>query len=392
MNLLKNALIIFSLFMWITPVRGGSKITAKDINSVNTAVPFLTIAPDSRSAGMGDVGVATSPDVYSLHWNPAKYVFLDGPGSVALSYSPWLRQLVSDMNLLYLTGYKRIDKSQTVAASLRYFDMGSIDFYDDGGQPLLEGTPNEFAIDIAYSRKFSEKISAALAFRYIRSDISSGVASSGSRAKAGNSFAADIAMFYHKDFLMGGKVATWAWGADISNIGSKMTYSNEQEKTFIPINMRLGTALGVYFDDFNKLSLSVDLNKFLVPTPPYRDASGEIIKGKNPDVGIVQGIFQSFYDAPEGFSEEMREITYSFGLEYAYNEVFTLRTGYFYGSQKKGFRNYFSMGVGFQVNRIGLDFSYLVKTQNNPLGNTLRISLRVNFGQPAVKTRSDMQV
>ncbi len=390
MNFYKIGIIVLCVLFRVLPVAAlpPTELHSEDINSVRTAVPFLTIAPDSRSSAMGDVGVATSPDVNSLHWNPAKYAFIDYDAGVALSYSPWLRKLVNDMNLLYLTGYKRIDKMQTIAASLRYFDMGNISFYDNTGQWMLDGKPNEFAIDVAYSRKFSEKISAALAFRYIRSDISSGVTqTAGMKAKAGNSFAADIAMYYHSNLQIAGKQGTWALGADISNIGNKMSYSNEQEKTFIPINLRIGGCVGLNLDEYNKLSFSLDLNKLLVPTPPLRNtATGEIVEGKNPDVGLVQGMFQSFYDAPGGFSEEMHEITYGMGLEYLYRESFAVRAGYFHEHPTKGNRRYFSMGVGVKMNMIGIDFSYLIPTQGqqNPMSNTLRFTLLFNFGQ-AVK-------
>ena len=377
--------VLFSSFLVSEAAQSGDR----RFNSISTAVPSLTIAPDSRAAAMGDVGVATTPDVNSLHWNPAKYAFARTDEGLALSYSPWLRRLVNDMNLLYLTGYKRIDKMQVIAASLRYFNMGNIDFYDSNGNYILTGKPNEFTIDAAYSRLFSEKFSAALAFRYIRSDISSGVSVYGGRAKAGNSFAADVALYYRSDLQLSDKEGTWAFGADISNIGNKMTYTNEQNKFFLPINLRIGASAGLNLDSYNKLSLAVDLNKLLVPTPPERDpATGEIVKGKSPDVGVVQGMIQSFYDAPNGFSEEMHEITYGLGLEYLYREVFAVRTGFFYEHPTKGNRRYFTMGVGLKGEIIGIDFSYLISTygQNNPLNSTLRFTLSVNFGKKAVKS------
>ncbi len=388
MNLYKISIIALCTSLPLFSVVGQQKVSSNQINSVETAVPFLTIAPDSRSSAMGDVGAATSPDVNSLHWNPAKYAFIEATGGVALSYSPWLRGLVNDMNLLYLTGYKRIDNMQAIAASLRYFDMGDINFTDIQGQPLYIGKPNEFAIDMAYSRKFSDKVSAALAFRYIRSDISSGISQvAGMKAKAGNSFAADIAMFYNTDIQLGDKSGTWAFGVDISNIGMKMSYSNEQEKNFIPINLRIGTSGGINLDEYNKITLTVDFNKLLVPTSPDVE-NGEIIAGKDPDVGIVQGMIQSFYDAPGGFSEEMHEITYGLGAEYLYREVFALRAGFFHEHPTKGNRRYFTMGVGFKMNVLGIDFSYLipVQTNNNPLKNTLRFTLIFNFGHSSTKT------
>lgn len=387
MNLYKTFFITLCLFFPALSAMADNTLQRNQINSVSTAVPFLTIAPDSRSAAMGDIGVATSPDINSLHWNPAKYMFIESDAGVALSYSPWLRGLVNDMNLLYLIGYKRIDNTQTIAGSLRYFNMGDIQFTDINGSFMLTGRPNEFAIDAAYSRMFSEKFSAALAFRFIRSDISSGISSvSGQKAKAGKSFAADIAVYYHSDLEVSEKTGYWALGADISNIGNKMTYSNEQQKTFIPINLRIGGSIGLNLDSYNKLSFSVDINKLLVPTPPLylKDRFGnDSIVGKNRDVGVVQGMFQSFSDAPDGFLEEMHEITYGFGLEYLYNNVFAVRSGYFHEHPTKGNRRYFTMGVGLKMKPVAIDFSYLIATRgrSNPLNNTLRLTLILNLGK-----------
>jgi hypothetical protein len=386
--LYQKSILILCAFLPVLPAMAQTTIQRNQINSVSTAVPFLTIAPDSRSAAMGDVGVATSPDVNSLHWNPAKYVFAESDRSVALSYSPWLRGLVNDMNLLYLTGYSQIDKMQTIAGSLRYFNMGSIQFTDINGDPLKTGRPNEFAFDVAYARMFSEKVSAALAFRYVRSDISSGISNMGLKAKAGNSFAADLAMYYHSELELFDKNGTWALGANISNIGNKMAYSNEQQKTFLPINMRIGGSIGLNLDSYNKLNFAVDFNKLLVPTPPLYDPdTHEIIYGKSRDVGVVQGMFQSFTDAPGGFSEEMHEISYGMGLEYLYRETFAIRSGYFYEHPTKGNRRYFTMGIGLQLNMFGLDFSYLIATsgRQNPMNNTLRFTIILNLGKEVRK-------
>jgi len=387
MDLFKTGIIALCLSFPMLSVTAEKK-QQEQINSVYTAVPFLTIAPDSRSAAIGDVGVATSPDINSLHWNPAKYTFIESDAGVALSYTPWLRGLVHDMNLLYLTGYRRVDKMQTIAGSLRYFNMGDIQFTDDTGQPMLTGRPNEFAIDAAYSRLFSEKFSAALAFRYIRSDLSSNISSTrGVKAKAGNSFAADIAVYYHSEMEIFEKTGTWALGADISNIGNKMSYSNEQNKTFLPINLRIGGSVGLNLDSYNKLNFALDFNKLLVPTPPLwgKDENGKpIIKdGKSHDVGVVQGMFQSFSDAPGGFKEEIHEISYGMGLEYLYKDVFAIRSGYFYEHPTKGNRRYFTMGVGLKMKPVGIDFSYLIATRgrNNPLKNTLRLTLILNLGK-----------
>ena len=391
MKLYQTSIVILCAFTPVWSAMAQKVVQSNEINSVSTAVPFLTIAPDSRSSAMGDVGVATTPDVNSLHWNPAKYVFAESDQDAALSYSPWLRGLVHDMNLLYLTGYKQIDKMQTIAGSLRYFNMGSIQFTDINGDPLKTGRPNEFAIDVAYARMFSENVSAALAFRYIRSDISSGIPSqSGAKAKAGNSFAADIAMYYHSELSLFDKSGTWALGADISNIGNKMAYSNEQYKTFLPINMRIGGSLGLNLDNYNKLNFALDFNKLLVPTPPlYED--GKIVAGKSRDVGVVQGMFQSFTDAPGGFKEEMHEISYGAGLESLYRETFAVRAGYFHEHPTKGNRRYYTMGVGLQMNMLGFDFSYLIASQgnHNPMNNTLRFTITLNMGKETQKVKTE---
>ena len=388
MKFYKTGIIFLSVYF--STFSAIAQIRTKDINSVYTAVPFLTIAPDSRSAAMGDAGVATSPDVNSLHWNPAKYAFVKANEGFALSYSPWLHGLVNDMKLLYLTGYKRVDETQVIAASLRYFHMGSINFTNDQGTLMEVRSPNEFSIDAAYSRLFSENISAALAFRYIRSDISAGMSNlPGVKAKAGNSFAADVAMYYHSELEIFDKSGNWAFGTNISNIGNKMSYANEQQKTFLPINLRIGGSMGLNLDYYNKITFAVDFNKLLVPTPPKFDENG-IMFGKQRDVPVVKGIFQSFSDAPAGFEEEIHEISYGLGLEYMYRETFAIRTGYFHEHPTKGNRRYFTMGFGFNVNMIGIDFSYLIATngRNNPMNNTLRLTFVINLGTQTQKTQN----
>lgn len=389
MRFYQTSIIALFTCLSVLPVNAQNKVSTKDINSVYTAVPFLTIAPDSRSAAMGDVGVATSPDVNSLHWNSAKYAFIESGQCIALSYSPWLKGLVHDMKLLYLTGYKRIDDFQVIAASLRYFHLGNIIFTNAYGDKMDERSPNEFALDAAYSRKFSDNISAALAFRYVRSDISAGMSNSTMPAKAGNSFAADISMYYHSELEIFDKSGNWAFGTNISNIGNKMSYANEQQKTFLPINLRIGGSMGLNLDYYNKITFAVDFNKLLVPTPPKFDENG-IMFGKQRDVPVVKGIFQSFSDAPAGFEEEIHEISYGLGLEYMYRETFAIRTGYFHEHPTKGNRRYFTMGFGFNVNMIGIDFSYLIATngRNNPMNNTLRLTFVINLGTQTQKTQN----
>lgn len=366
---------------FIVMLAGGESVFSQDdLNAIQTVVPFLTIAPDSRSGAMGDAGVAISPDVFSMHWNPAKYVFIDGNGGVGISYSPWLRNLVPDINIAYLAGYTRLDSKQVLAASLMYSSLGEVPLTDEYGAAIRNINPNEFALDAAYSRLFTDNISGSIAFRFIYSNLTGGLYASGVDTKAGISFAADISGYYQKDITLAGKNGLFAVGLNFSNIGSKMSYSDAQTADFIPMNMRLGTATTVEFDDHNKLTATIDINKLLVPTPPIYNSSMEIIDGKDPNVAVPVAIFSSWFDAPDGFREEMREITLSPGLEYWYNEQFAIRGGYFHESETKGNRKYFTAGAGFKLNVFSIDFSYLMPlAHNHPLAQTLRFSLAFDF-------------
>lgn len=353
-----------------------SKIYSQELNAIQTVVPFLSIAPDSRAGAMGDAGVATSPDAYSQHWNPAKFAFIEGKAGVGISYSPWLRNLVPDINIAYLTGYYRIDEKQVASGSLLYSSLGDVPFTDDFGNLERTFKPNELAFDLGYSRIFAENFSGGIAFRFIYSNLTGGSYSGGDATKPGISFAADISGYYRKNVSMFSKDGELAFGLNFSNIGSKMSYSDGQTSDFIPMNMRLGGAGTINFDKFNKLTLAIDFNKLLVPTPPIYNNDMEIIDGKDPNVGVPVAIFQSFYDAPGGFKEEMREITSSIGLEYWYNNQFALRTGYFHENESKGNRKYFTAGAGFKLKGFTIDFSYLMPTvSNHPLARTLRFSL-----------------
>ncbi len=353
-------------------------------NVISSAVPFLMIAPDSRSGAMGDVGAATKPDANSLHWNPAKYAFIKRDFGVSISYTPWLKALVDDIGLSYLSLYKRIDDKQTFALSLLYFSLGSITFTDINGSTLRDYEPKELSVDLAYSRKLGERISGGLAGRYIYSNLTGGIGSSGSDTKPGNAIAMDVSTYYENSDLSIGKTdLTWSWGLVISNIGNKISYS-EEESSFLPANLRLGTAFTVDIDEFNSISIATDINKLLVPTPAKyeEDENGDLVvaKGKDNDVSVVSGMMNSFNDAPNGMSEEFKELTYSFGLEYLYNEQFAIRGGYFHEDATKGNRKYYTMGVGIKLSVFSLDFSYLVPTEaHNPLENTLRFSLNFNF-------------
>ena len=367
-------------------------------NVITTAVPFLMIAPDARAGGMGDVGAATTPDVYSLFWNPAKYAFIEKDFGAGIGYVPWLRGLVNDIGLASVSGYKRFGDKQAIAMSLRYFSMGAVMFTNDVGQELGEVKPNEWAIDATYARKFTRTLSGAIAFRFIYSNLVP-VNYTKYDVQPGMSGAADIALYYHKELNIKGLSNAWFdFGFDISNIGAKISYSSSSTlRDFLPTNLRIGPAFTMDLDDYNRLSFAIDLNKLLVPTPPiyYPDSIGPdgkkvIEKGRDPDVSVVQGMIQSFYDAPYGFKEELEEITVSVAAEYWYNKLFAIRAGYFWESKYKGDRQFFTLGAGLRYNVFGLDFSYLIPVKNNnPLQNTLQFTLLFNF-EP-VKSKTDRQ-
>jgi len=348
---------------------------------ISTAVPFLLIAPDARAGGMGDVGAATTPDEYSMYWNPAKYAFCEKTLGFGIGYVPWLRGLVNDIGLASVYGYGKIGDKQAVAVSLRFFSMGSVTFTNDIGQELGSVKPNEWTIDATYARKFSREFSGAVAGRFIYSNLIP-VNYTSYDVRPGTSVAADVAIYYHHVMeIKGTSGGSINFGLDISNIGAKISYSSTSViKDFIPTNLRIGPSFTLDVDDYNRLSFAIDFNKLLVPTPPVKDSAGNIIAGKDNNVSPITGIYQSFYDAPYGFKEELQEITVSVAAEYWYNKLFSLRAGYFYESKYKGDRQYFTVGAGLRYNVFGLDFSYLIPVhQNNPLQNTLQFTLLFNF-------------
>jgi hypothetical protein len=382
---MKKKITPFVLFLFLFAF--SIRIHSQELNAIQTVVPFLTIAPDSRAGAMGDAGVATTPDVYSMHWNPAKLAFIDGKAGVGISYSPWLRNLVPDINIAYLTGYYRIDNKQVASASLLYSSLGDVPFTDEFGNLERTFKPNELAFDVGYSRIFAENFSGGIAFRFIYSNLTGGTYSGGDATKPGTSFAADISGYYRKDIDMFSKSAEIGFGLNFSNLGSKMSYSDGQTADFIPMNMRLGSAGTINLDNFNKITLALDFNKLLVPTPPIYNTDMEIIDGKDPNVSVPVAIFQSFYDAPGGFKEELHEITWSLGLEYWYNNQFAIRSGYFNENASKGNRKYFTAGAGFKLKGFTIDFSYLMPTvSNHPLARTLRFSLAFDIN--ALKTNN----
>lgn len=356
----------------------------KLFNPVNYAVISQTIAPDARGGGLGDVGVATDPDVNSQYWNPAKYPFNISRAGVSLNFTPWLRSLVNDMNLAYLSGYYRIGDYSAVSASLRYFNMGEVytenpDANSNANSNAMTINPYEMSLDVAYSLMLSEKFSLAAAIRWIYSDMRFDYKEDSSPASA---FAADIAAYYQNYVVIGQRECQLGVGLNISNIGSKITFSGEEYSEFLPANLRLGASLMIPIDEYNRITLAADANKFLVPTVPQQEEGEDAAEYKDRvlreynDVSAISGIFKSFSDAPGGFKEEMEEINYGLGAEYVYNDKFALRAGYHHESQSKGNRKYFTVGAGFKMNVFSLDAAYVVATaKSNPLDQTLRFTL-----------------
>jgi hypothetical protein len=351
------------------------------LNTVTTAVPFLRIAPDARGGSMGDVGIATSPDAASIFWNNAKNAFLEDNSGLAITYTPWLSNLVNDIFLAYLNGFWRTDELSVISGSLRYFSLGNITFTDQNGQVLQDFRPNEFAIDVGYARKLSDQFSAGLTLKYIFSNLASGQFVNGIPIKPANGVAADVSLFYTTEFDMGDNDAFFNAGLNIANIGNKVTYTSSAERDYIPTNLGVGASLGINFDDYNQLSFAVDFNKLMVPTPDTLDVDPADGVFDYKQLGVINGMFSSFSDAPNGISEELNEITIGTGVEYWYNQQFAVRGGYFFEDPTKGGRQFFTLGLGLRYNVFGLDFSYLIPSSNqqNPLDNTLRFTLSFDF-------------
>lgn len=358
-------------------------------NPIQTGVTSLNIAPDARGAAMGDLGAATEPDAYSQFWNPSKYAFAYSTAAISLSYTPWLRKLVNDIYLANLSGYWKIGGSdnQAVSASLRYFSLGEIDMTDDSGVAVNSVNPYELAFDVGYSRKLSESFSMGVALRYIYSDLAFSDAYSAEQQTGASAFAADISGFLTTYPIIGRNECQWSWGFNISNIGSKVSYNDGNDPAFLPTNFRLGTTFTFPLAQYNNLALSFDVNKLLVPTRPREsdytandgtfDSEGyENALDEWRNTSSISGIFKSFSDAPGGFKEELKEINFSVGAEYNYNQQFFVRAGYFYENPDKGNRQYFAFGAGFSLNVVQLDASYMIATaQSSPLDQTLRFSL-----------------
>ena len=372
-------------FLTMLALLGGSAfaqsswIGQDEKNFISTGMPILLIAPDAISSGMGDVGVATTPDAYSAHWNNAKFAFIEDAAGISTTYTPWLRNLnVGDMNLLYLGGYYRINSRSTAAASLTYFTLGEIDHTDEEGNKISLIHPNEFAFDATYALKLNENLSLGATGRFMRSDLTNGLTindgSGHTETHAANSLAADIGIYYQNTI---DKQQEIAFGAFISNLGAKFSYSDDDnDKEFLPSNLRIGGRYTNRIDDYNKISVVLDANKLLVPTPPLRNDTENWARYNS--IGVIQGALQSFYDAPGGMSEELQEVQISTGAEYWYAETFAARIGYFYEHANKGGRQYATIGVGLRYSHFSGDFAYLIPTtviSTNPLANTMRISI-----------------
>lgn len=356
---------------------GGTGIGSNDneIYTLTTAVPFLTIPVDARAAAMGDVGVATSADANSMFWNPGKLAFVESDYGGAISYTPWLRNLVDDMSLSYVTAFTKIRQEDAVGISLTYFDLGQIQFTDQQGNNLQLVDPREFNIAVAYSRKLSQSLGVSLGLKFIHSNLTGRIegnnSPTGTDLKPGNTAAADLGAYYTRDYVFLGNNTNFAFGANLSNLGPKISYSNNDSADFIPTNLRLGTSIAMDADVYNTFTFSADINKLLVPS------------NANSDAGVVGGVFNSFSDSPQGFSGEMREIAVSLGLEYNYDDKFFVRTGYFFEDELYGARKYFTVGAGVAYQVIALDLAYLIPTtRNHPLENTLRLTLAFNFDRP----------
>ena len=359
----------------------GTQTNGSKSSNVITAVPFLLITPDSRAAGMGEAGVAVLPDANSMSINPSKLAFLEKQYGFSVSYSPWLKNIVDDVNLVYVSGYFKADGQSVIGGSLRYFSLGAIQLIDANQTSLGTYSPNEFALDATYSRKFGETFALGTAVRYIRSGFMSGQFSGGQDTKAASAVGVDVSAYYKQPTWFLGTDAIVSAGINISNIGTKMSYAATGNKYFLPANMKIGAASTFLLDNDNQVAVAIDFNKLLVPTQPDYDTNGNMISGKDPNKSVPAGIFGSFSDAPGGFSEEIKEVNVAAGLEYLYRKQFAFRTGYFYENPQKGDRRYFTLGAGLKINSYAIDFSYLLaSTQRSPLANTLRFSLLFNFG------------
>ncbi|MFD2286305.1 type IX secretion system outer membrane channel protein PorV [Pedobacter petrophilus] len=376
------ACTLFSATADAQNVQPGVKANGSGNSNIITAVPFLLITPDARAGAMGDAGVAVQPDANAMSINPSKLAFLEPDLGVAVSYSPWLRSLVPNVHLGYISGYYKPNRNSAVGMSLRYLSYGAIEINDVNFQQLGTSNPNEMAVDFTYAKRYGDHFSLGTAVRYIYSNLLSGQFVAGQQTKPGQALAADVSAYYKTPTVLFGRDAIVSGGIDISNIGTKMSYAAESASYFLPANLKIGAAATFLMDDDNQLTFALDINKLLVPTQPVYDRNNVIIAGKDPNRSVPASIFSSFNDAPGGASEELKELSYATGIEYAYRRKFALRAGYFYENPEKGNRRYATAGVGLTYESFQLNFAYVIAAvQKNPLANTLRFSLHYNFGQ-----------
>jgi hypothetical protein len=380
MNKTKIFITFLLLIATIFIVQAQDDENSKDyFNPLTHGVPSLSVAPDARGSAMGDLGAATEADIYSQYWNPAKYAFAYSKAGIGLTYTPWLAKLVDDINLVYLAGYYKLGESDrnAISASIRYFSVGNIQLTDDNNNFIVDASPYEVSVDAGYSLKLTENLSSGVVFRFIYSDLGAG-ASEG--LYPGWSMAGDLAFYYNNYLMIGNSECLFGLGLNASNMGSMISFDNGNTSNYLPTNLRLGASLLFPMDDYNTMSLNVDANKYMTPTPPdvrnVEDVERDALLEEYRNIGAFKGIFKSFNDAPGGLREEFNEIFWSFGAEYAYDNKFFVRGGYFYENQYKGNRQYFSVGAGFKLNSIQIDASYLISTvPSNPLDQTLRFSL-----------------
>ncbi len=385
--------------LYLSKAQNGSTNLLGKRNVITTSVPFLSITPDSRSGGLADAGIALPPDANAPYWNPSKLAYVPNKAGLSVSYTPWLSKLVPDINLSYLSGYYKIDELSAGGISLRYFSLGDIQFRDKNGNELTQFRPTEFSLGLSYGRKLSDNLSLGISLRGIRSNLAGNTPTAGgTETKPGHAISGDISAYWNNDIDLFNLPAELAFGLNMRNVGSKITYTTEAERDFIPMNLGLGSYLNFNLDQYNEIALLVDFNKLLVPTPPeyatdsdgnpvyVNNGNGRRLKvrsGYRPDVSVTQGLVQSFYDAPGGFQEERREIKPSIGVEYWYDEQFSIRAGYFFEHENKGDRKYATVGAGLRYNLLGVDVSYLIPTESepgtSPLANTIRISLSLDL-------------
>jgi hypothetical protein len=356
-------------------------------SAITTAVPFLVISPDARHAALGDAGVATSPDANSTYWNPGKLAFIQSKYGASASYTPWLGKIVNDMSISYLTGFYKINRESAFNLALKYFDMGEITFTNNVAAVTGQYSPRDFSLDGSYSRMLSENLGIGLTARYIYSNLTG--TNSNVDGQAGKSVAVDFGLYYTKE-LKWKNPSTLSLGGSISNIGAKLSYTDNNNEDFLPMNLRLGSALMTALDPYNSITFVLDFNKLLVPSPPIRDETGAIIAGEDPNRSLLNAMFTSFSDAPNGAKEEFQEIMTSIGIEYWYNKSFAARIGYFNEASNKGNRKYLTLGLGFTKNRFGIDVAYLVPTakREHPLAETLRFTLHFNIKENPVAEES----